>query len=624
VFIPFSALVLEPFAGLSGKARFLLQIGALAVVPFVFAAGILCGGFARTAQIEELGLWLASAQGRRTPVRDALAAALGDESLDLCFPSGHDGQLLDDGGRVVPLGRYRATVSVDGAEGAVIAYDATLIADPSLVRQAGRVVALALERERLTVELLAGRRELLESRARLVQVADDERRRFAQDLHDLLQSRLVLATLRAGTLGSTPGLDAQIRRDADALRQDLTDAIGELRRLVHGVMPALLLERGLFAAAEDLLDRSPIPVDAQWGGALTELPAAVSTGAYLILAEATANAVRHSRASEIRVRVERAGDALTLDFADDGVGGATSTGAGLRGMRDRVDVLDGHFELVSRATRAPDCWSDCRAADHRRGRDAAAGGPRRRAGTVGLPRRRHRGGRCQPAGVGRARASRRCDHRHPDATRARGRRSRRRDPDPAHPARRRCAGALPVRAAPLRPRADRDEPGRGGLPAQGTHRRGPPVRRRRRARRVRWDGARPRSRAVMMARAAHKHGGLDRLTARQRDVLELIAQGRTNAAIAARLNIAEKSVVQHASRIYDDLGLEVNSVDHRRVMAVIRFSPVDLLLGTWEPAPQTRCLLGLKLRSARRSSRPGTALLAFALALVGVRWIELC
>jgi DNA-binding NarL/FixJ family response regulator len=76
---------------------------------------------------------------------------------------------------------------------------------------------------------------------------------------------------------------------------------------------------------------------------------------------------------------------------------------------------------------------------------------------------------------------------------------------------------------------------------------------------------------VMMDRAAHKHGDLERLTPRQREVLELIAQGRTNAAIAARLGIAEKSVVQHASRIYDDLGLEANSVDHRRVMAVIRF-----------------------------------------------------
>ncbi|MDT0352342.1 sensor histidine kinase [Pseudonocardia charpentierae] len=347
-FIPFSALVLEPVAALSSQARFLLQIGALAVVPFVFAVAILRGGFARTAQLEELGLWLGSADGRR-PVREALAAALGDESLELYFPSRPHGWLLDEGGRVVAPERDGATVSVDAADGAVavIAYDSSLIGDPSLVQQAGRVVALALERERLTAELLARRQELLESRSRLVQVADDERRRFAQDLHDLLQSRLVLATLRAGTLGSAPGLDPAIRHDADALRDDLTEAVRELRRLVHGVMPALLLERGLFAAAEDLLDRSPIPVDAHWCGVLTELPAAVSTGAYFILAEATANAVKHSRASAIRVRVERADDALTLDFADDGVGGATPTGAGLRGVRDRVDVLDGRFELLS-------------------------------------------------------------------------------------------------------------------------------------------------------------------------------------------------------------------------------------------------------------------------------------
>jgi signal transduction histidine kinase len=282
-------------------------------------------------------------------VRDALAAVLGDESLELYFPSGPDGRLLDAGGRDAAPERSGSTVSVDAAHGAVavIAYDDALIADPWPVQQAGRVVALALERERLTVELLARRRELLESRSRLVQVADEERRRFAQDLHDLLQSRLVLATLRAGTLAAAPGLDLELRQDAEALREELTEAIRELRRLVHGVMPALLLERGLFAAAEDLLDRCPIPVEAEWRGSSAELPAAVSTGAYLILAEATANAVKHSRASAITVRVERAGDTLLLDFADDGVGGAAPTGAGLRGVRDRVDVLEGHLDLAS-------------------------------------------------------------------------------------------------------------------------------------------------------------------------------------------------------------------------------------------------------------------------------------
>ena len=71
--------------------------------------------------------------------------------------------------------------------------------------------------------------------------------------------------------------------------------VGEQREVqvalvVHGLMPALLIERGLFAAAEDLLDRCPIPIDVRWGSTVGELPAPVSTGAYYILAELLANA----------------------------------------------------------------------------------------------------------------------------------------------------------------------------------------------------------------------------------------------------------------------------------------------------------------------------------------------
>ncbi len=61
------------------------------------------------------------------------------------------------------------------------------------------------------------------------------------------------------------------------------------------------------------------------------------------------------------------------------------------------------------------------------------------------------------------------------------------------------------------------------------------------------------------------------LTARQREVLVLVAQGRSNAAIAARLHVSEKAIVQHISRIYDSLGLHLHDEDHRRVLAVLRY-----------------------------------------------------
>ncbi len=77
--------------------------------------------------------------------------------------------------------------------------------------------------------------------------------------------------------------------------------------------------------------------------------------------------------------------------------------------------------------------------------------------------------------------------------------------------------------------------------------------------------------ALMVARARSDHDALARLTARQSEVLALMAEGRSNASIARRLSITEKAVVQHASHIYHELGIAVSDDDHRRVLAVVRY-----------------------------------------------------
>lgn len=77
--------------------------------------------------------------------------------------------------------------------------------------------------------------------------------------------------------------------------------------------------------------------------------------------------------------------------------------------------------------------------------------------------------------------------------------------------------------------------------------------------------------ATMVARAQRNDAALDRLTPRQREVLALIAVGKSNAAIARQLSISEKAVVQHTSRIYDHLALPVTDDSHRRILAVLRY-----------------------------------------------------
>lgn len=76
---------------------------------------------------------------------------------------------------------------------------------------------------------------------------------------------------------------------------------------------------------------------------------------------------------------------------------------------------------------------------------------------------------------------------------------------------------------------------------------------------------------VMVARVSRQDGAVERLTGRQRQVLALIAEGRTNAAIAERLGVSERGVVAHISNIYAELGLPDGADSHRRVLAVLRY-----------------------------------------------------
>ncbi|GGM12527.1 sensor histidine kinase [Nakamurella endophytica] len=354
LFIPLSPNLFSRWFDWSPFAIGVSQLVAISGVPVAFALAVLLGGFARTGEVEELSSWLSAPTAERSGLSAALAAVLGDPLLEIAFRVPGRLDWVDSAGRPVGLpapGDTRAAVPVElsGEVIAAIVYDSELIADPELVRAAGRVVALGVERERLTAALRASEQSLRRSRERLVETADRERRRIAQDLHDGLQVTLVLLAIQAQQLAHQPGATSAHRTGATDLRRGIDAAAAELRSLVHAVMPSSLLERGLGLAAEDLVDRLPVPAELVLGD-VEPLPTPVASTAYFVVAEALTNVVKHAAASKVVVRLELVGGNLLVDVRDDGRGGASRDhGTGLRGLADRVDVLGGSLTLDSPA-----------------------------------------------------------------------------------------------------------------------------------------------------------------------------------------------------------------------------------------------------------------------------------
>jgi signal transduction histidine kinase len=109
----------------------------------------------------------------------------------------------------------------------------------------------------------------------------------------------------------------------------------------------LLAERGLPAALEELCRRAALPTRLEV--ALDQrLPDQIESAVYFFASEALTNAGKHSHGRELRVAASYDGQRLTVEVADDGIGGATPTsGSGLRGLADRIEALGGRFTLSS-------------------------------------------------------------------------------------------------------------------------------------------------------------------------------------------------------------------------------------------------------------------------------------
>jgi signal transduction histidine kinase len=193
---------------------------------------------------------------------------------------------------------------------------------------------------------------LRKSRSAVLDVEASELHRIERDLHDGAQQRLVMLTLDLGLASE------RIEDDPAAAKQlilegqvQAREALAEIRQLVRGIAPPILVDRGLVAAIQSVVGRGPVPTTLASGLAVGErLPAATERAAYFVVTEALANVAKHSGASRCEIRCRREDGRLVVEVWDDGAGGARlEPGGGLAGLGSRIAGVDGTFSVTSPA-----------------------------------------------------------------------------------------------------------------------------------------------------------------------------------------------------------------------------------------------------------------------------------
>lgn len=310
----------------------------LAEISNTAATGDVDSALARIAQAFAVGIG-----SRKTRIRLLLP---GGQARVATWPAGAEGPF----GKVDAVTYGEETVGeieADGSSGHQLA--GALMAQAA---HALHTLRLGAELDARLEQLEAQAHELTASRARLVQAQESERRRLERDLHDGIQQELVVLIAKARLARNQ--LDRDPRQAAQTLAElqgGAQHALADLRSLARGIHPALLTSSGLVEAIEAMAARLPmsIRIDADQSVRRARYVPEIEGAAYFVVAEGLANVLKHSGASEATVSLKSSDSCLDVTVADDGRGfdqGVVHE-SGLRGLRDRVEALGGHFEIAS-------------------------------------------------------------------------------------------------------------------------------------------------------------------------------------------------------------------------------------------------------------------------------------
>lgn len=229
--------------------------------------------------------------------------------------------------------------------GAVLAF----VSVPLLARITFELSRLLLEggRKRQLAERVE---DLSRTRSGAVDAHGADLRRIERDLHDGTQAQLVSLAMRLGLAERALGKDPNAAREMlGQAREGAEQAMTELRAVLRTMYPPILADRGLDGALSAVAARSTVPVRLDVDLPETpRLPAPAETAVYFVVIEALTNVAKHSAARSATVAVRREGEHLLAEVRDEGRGGVDeSAGSGIRGMRQRVEAVDGTLYVNS-------------------------------------------------------------------------------------------------------------------------------------------------------------------------------------------------------------------------------------------------------------------------------------
>jgi len=209
-----------------------------------------------------------------------------------------------------------------------------------------------------TAELDAANHGLRELSARLLQLQDDERRRFARELHDSVGQMLAALTMNLSADIERLTKTASSLTNSEALVQEMSKEVRTISHLLH---PPLLDEAGLSSALRWYIDgfaeRSKIKVDLEFPDDFGRLPRELEITIFRTVQECLTNIHRHSGSPTAKIRITRSGSRVRAEVEDRGKGiplekrigmeSAGTPGVGIRGMRERIRQLGGSLEINS-------------------------------------------------------------------------------------------------------------------------------------------------------------------------------------------------------------------------------------------------------------------------------------